>query len=76
MSKEIKIPRQGQTMTEASIEKWLKNEGDFVNQGEEVAEIMTDKVSITIESPASGTLKIKEPEGETIPVHGVIGCIE
>ena len=76
MSEEVKIPRQGQTMTEANIEKWLKNEGDIVTEGEEILEIMTDKVTITVESPASGILKIKEPEGQTIPVHGVVGYIE
>ncbi len=76
MSTEVKIPRQGQTMTEASIEKWLIGEGESVKEGDDLVEIMTDKVTITVESPASGTVKIKEPEGKVIPVHGVIGYIE
>ena len=76
MSIEIKIPRQGQTMTEANLEKWLKQDGERISVGDEILEIMTDKVTITVESPASGTLKIKEPEGQTIPVHGVVGYIE
>ena len=76
MSVEIKIPKQGWTMTEANIEKWLKNDGDQVSEGEDILEIMTDKVTVTVESPSSGILRIKEPEGQTIPVHGVVGYID
>lgn len=76
MQKKIIIPRQGQTMTEANIEKWLKKDGDKVREGEDLLEIMTDKVTVTVASPATGTLKITAVEGETIPVYDTIGYIE
>jgi len=76
MKEEIIIPRQGQTMTEATIVKWLKKDGDSVNEGEEILEIMTDKVTVVVESPKSGILKIIAHEDKTIPVYGVVGYIE
>jgi len=76
MSEKIIIPRQGQTMTEATIEKWLKKDGEKVKEGEELVEIMTDKVTVTVESPKAGILKILVPEDETVPVYGVIGVVE
>ena len=76
MEEEIIIPRQGQTMTEATIQKWFKNDGDKVNEGEELLEIMTDKVSVVIDSPRTGILKITAQEDETIPVYGVIGYVK
>jgi pyruvate/2-oxoglutarate dehydrogenase complex dihydrolipoamide acyltransferase (E2) component len=72
---EIIIPRQGQTMTEATIQKWFKKDGDTVNEDEELLEIMTDKVTVVIDSPATGLLKITAQEDETIPVYGVIGYV-
>jgi pyruvate/2-oxoglutarate dehydrogenase complex dihydrolipoamide acyltransferase (E2) component len=75
MEEKIIIPRQGQTMTEATIQKWLKKDGDRVNEGDELLEIMTDKVTVVVESPMTGTLKITAQEGETIPVYGVIGYV-
>lgn len=75
MEEEIIIPRQGQTMTEATIQKWFKKDGDKVNEGEELLEIMTDKVSVVIDSPKTGILKITAQEDETIPVYGVIGYV-
>jgi len=76
MQEKIIIPRQGQTMTEATIQKWIKKDGDKVNEGDELLEIMTDKVTVVVESPKTGTLKITAQEDETIPVYGVVGYIE
>lgn len=75
MDVEIIIPRQGQTMTEATILKWFKKDGDIVNEDEELLEIMTDKVTVVIDSPATGILKITAQEDETIPVYGVVGYV-
>ncbi len=75
MQEKIIIPRQGQTMTEATIQKWLKKDGDKVNEGDEILEIMTDKVTVVVESPMTGILKITAKEEETIPVYGVVGYI-
>lgn len=76
MQEKIIIPRQGQTMTEATIQKWLKKDGEKVNEGEEILEIMTDKVTVVVESPKSGILKITAQEGETIPVYEQVGYVE
>lgn len=75
MKEDIYLPRMGQTMTEGTVEKWLKKDGDIVEKGEGIAEISTDKVTATIESPESGTLNILVDEGRTVPVGEVIGEI-
>ena len=76
MQEKIIVPRQGQTMTEATIQKWLKQDGDKVTEGEPLLEIMTDKVTVVIESPKTGILKITSKEDETVPVYEQIGYIE
>lgn len=72
MKEEIYLPRMGQTMTEGTIDKWLKKDGDIVIKGEGIVEITTDKVTTTIESPESGMLQIIKEEGKTVPVGEVI----
>jgi pyruvate/2-oxoglutarate dehydrogenase complex dihydrolipoamide acyltransferase (E2) component len=72
MKEEIYLPRMGQTMTEGTIDKWLKKDGDIVAKGEGVVEITTDKVTTAIESPKSGILQILKEEGNTVPVGEVI----
>ena len=75
--REVIMPKKGLTMEAGTIEKWNKKEGDFVTEGEVLLEIMTDKVSMEIESPYSGKLKkIIKKEGEEIPVTEVIAYIE
>lgn len=70
---EITMPKMGFDMTEGTIVRWLKKVGDFVNKGEAVAEIETDKVTIEIESFVSGTLsEIVSPAGSRTAVGGVI----
>ncbi|MCX6015617.1 MAG: dihydrolipoamide acetyltransferase family protein [Chloroflexales bacterium] len=70
---DITMPKMGFDMTEGTIVRWLKKVGDFVNKGEAVAEIETDKVTIEIESFVSGTLsEIISPAGSRTPVGGVI----
>ena len=66
MTKEIVMPKLGLTMTEGTVSKWLKNEGDAVKEGEPLFEVETDKLTNTIEASASGTLlKIAVAEGGT-----------
>ena len=70
---DITMPKMGFDMTEGTIVRWLKKVGDFVNKGEAVAEIETDKVTIEIESFVSGTLsEIVSPAGSRTAVGGVI----
>ncbi len=76
MIREIIIPKLGQTIKEATIEKWLKKEGDKVSKGEVLLEITTDKAALEIESQYDGLLrKILIKEGEKVAVLTVIGFI-
>lgn len=74
---EIKMPRMGESIIEATITKWLKNIGDNISEDEPIAEIATDKVDSEIPSPASGKL-IKQlfKEGDVAAVDSVIAIIE
>ena len=73
MKENTHLPRMGQTMTEGTVVKWLKSDGEIVKKGEEVVEIMTDKVTTAIESPADGILQILIEEDNTVPPGTVIG---
>jgi pyruvate dehydrogenase E2 component (dihydrolipoamide acetyltransferase) len=73
---EVIMPKLGLTMETGRIEKWHKKEGDRVEKGEVLFEVMTDKVTIEVESYDSGTLlKILHEEGEDIPVTEVVAYI-
>ncbi|MCK4377024.1 MAG: 2-oxo acid dehydrogenase subunit E2 [Actinomycetia bacterium] len=70
------MPKLGMTMEKGIVERWLKKEGDYVRKGESLLEIMTDKVTIEVESYHTGYLKkILAEEGEEIPVTEVIAYI-
>jgi pyruvate dehydrogenase E2 component (dihydrolipoamide acetyltransferase) len=73
---EVIMPKLGLTMETGRIEKWHKKEGDKVEKGEVLFEVMTDKVTIEVESYDSGTLlKILRAEGEDVPVTEVVAYI-
>jgi 2-oxoisovalerate dehydrogenase E2 component (dihydrolipoyl transacylase) len=74
---QIKMPQLGESVTEGTVDKWLKQEGDFVKRDEPLVEVVTDKVNAEIPSPFEGKLiKISAGEGETVRVGAVIGQIE
>ena len=73
MKENIHLPRMGQTMTEGSVVKWLKSDGEAVKKGENIVEIMTDKVTTEVESPKDGILQILIEEDNTVPVGTIIG---
>ncbi|HSS60770.1 MAG TPA: dihydrolipoamide acetyltransferase family protein [Candidatus Limnocylindrales bacterium] len=74
---QIKMPQLGESVTEGTVDKWLKREGDFVKRDEPIVEVVTDKVNAEIPSPYEGKLvKIAVPEGETVRVGAVIAQIE
>lgn len=76
MSKEFVMPKLGMTMEEGTITKWLKKEGDKVEKGEPIVEIMTDKVNMEVESPYDGILlKIVAKEGDVVPILQPIAII-
>lgn len=74
---QVTVPKWGLTMENGEIVKWLKNEGDKVEKGEQLVEMMTDKITNYIEVPESGILKrILAKEGESAQVLAVIAEIE
>src|SRR6266516_7465646 len=73
----IKMPQLGESVTEGTVDKWLKHEGDVVKRDEPLVEVVTDKVNAEIPSPFEGKLvKIAVAEGETVRVGAVIAQIE
>jgi 2-oxoglutarate dehydrogenase E2 component (dihydrolipoamide succinyltransferase) len=76
MATEIKVPSLGESITEATVAKWLKRPGEAVAADEPIAELETDKVTLEVPAPASGTLaEILAEEGANVPVGGVLGRI-
>jgi 2-oxoglutarate dehydrogenase E2 component (dihydrolipoamide succinyltransferase) len=74
---EMVMPKMGESIMEGTILKWLKNEGDFINEDESVLEVATDKVDTEIPSTHNGKLiKILATEGKTIQVGKAIAIIE
>src|SRR5437016_5770937 len=76
MPTEITMPQLSDTMTEGTVVKWLKREGDTVKEGEIIAEVETDKATMEWESTESGTLAaIVAPEGSKVAVGKAIAVI-
>ena len=74
---ELKIPAVGESVQEVQIGRWLKKEGDAVEEDQSVVELETDKASLEVPAPRSGVLeKILKKEGETVSVGEVIGYIQ
>ena len=76
MATEIRVPTLGESVTEATIARWLKKEGETVAVDEPVVELETDKVSVEVPAPAAGVLsEIAVKEGETVEVGALLGAI-
>jgi 2-oxoglutarate dehydrogenase E2 component (dihydrolipoamide succinyltransferase) len=76
MAKDLVVPILGESVTEATVSKWLKKVGDAVKADEPVVELETDKVSVAVPSPESGVLsEIKIQEGTTVKVGAILGSI-
>ena len=76
MSDKILVPALGESITEATVAKWLKTEGEEVSVDESLVELETDKVNIEVPSPASGILsKINMGNGSTVEVGAILGEI-
>ena len=76
MAHKIIMPKQGLQMTEGTITSWLKKEGETVKEGEPLFEMETDKLTITIDATAGGTLlKIVHPEWDVVPITEVIAYV-
>tara|TARA_B100000902_G_scaffold372739_1_gene400008 strand:- start:3949 stop:5247 length:1299 start_codon:yes stop_codon:yes gene_type:complete len=76
MSEKILVPVLGESITEATVSKWLKNEGDTVEVDEPIVELETDKVNLEVPSPVNGVLsKINSKDGTVVEVGAVLGAI-
>ena len=76
MSEKILVPVLGESITEATVSKWLKNEGDSVEADEPIVELETDKVNLEVPSPISGVLsKISSKDGLVVEVGALLGTI-
>ncbi|TND08218.1 MAG: 2-oxoglutarate dehydrogenase E2 component (dihydrolipoamide succinyltransferase) [Bacteroidetes bacterium] len=73
---ELKVPSPGESITEVTIARWLKKDGDYVEKDEELAEIESDKATLTINAEDSGAIKILAPDGTTVKVGEVICKID
>ena len=73
----LTLPEVGETVTEGTIERWLKQPGDKVKKYEPIVEVDTDKVLVELPSPVNGTLKeILAPEGSTVPIGADLAIID
>ncbi len=77
MSNQIVVPSLGESVTEATVSKWLKQVGEDVDTDEPLVELETDKVNVEVPSPLSGTLSsIKVKEGDTVEVGALLGIVK
>ena len=76
MNEKILVPALGESITEATVAKWLKKEGDTVEADEAIVELETDKVNLEVPSPIDGVLfEINSKDGETVEVGALLGSI-
>ena len=76
MSEKILVPVLGESITEATVSKWLKNKGELVSADESIVELETDKVNLEVPAPASGILsEVNSKEGSTVEVGAILGVI-
>ena len=74
---DLKMPEMGEGVTEGTIAAWLKHPGDSVQQGEIIAEFMTEKVNVEFPSPAAGKLvEVLHDEGDVVKKDQVIARLE
>ena len=77
MAEEIRVPTLGESVTEATIARWMKNPGDAVAADEPLVELETDKVTLEVPSPASGVLgEALVKEGDVVEVDALLGTVE
>jgi 2-oxoglutarate dehydrogenase E2 component (dihydrolipoamide succinyltransferase) len=76
MSKEIKVPAVGESITEVTVGQWFKKDGDQVQMDEVLCELESDKATFELPAESAGTLRIKAQEGDTLEIGAVICVIE
>ncbi|HEY8949785.1 MAG TPA: 2-oxoglutarate dehydrogenase complex dihydrolipoyllysine-residue succinyltransferase [Rhizomicrobium sp.] len=76
MSIEIKVPAMGESVTEATVARWFKKEGEAVKRDEPILELETDKVTVEVPAPADGAIEsISVQAGSTVQVGAILGAI-
>ncbi len=73
---EVKVPSVGESVTSGVISAWHKKSGDFVNEGEPLFALETDKVSTDIVAEKSGVLDTRVPEGQEVKIGEVVAAID
>lgn len=73
---EVKVPSPGESISEVDIASWVVSEGDYVNIDDVIAEIDSDKATLELTAPASGTIHFKAEEGDTVSVGDVVAEID
>ncbi|MBR9859304.1 2-oxoglutarate dehydrogenase complex dihydrolipoyllysine-residue succinyltransferase [bacterium] len=76
MALELKIPSVGESVTQVTIAQWLKEDGEYVEMDEAVAELESDKATVELNAEAGGTLKILVEEGEDVEIGAVVATID
>ena len=77
MTEKITVPTLGESVSEATVSKWLKSTGEKVSVDEPLVELETDKVNVEVPSPVSGYLgSIAAQEGETVNVGSLLGTVD
>jgi 2-oxoglutarate dehydrogenase E2 component (dihydrolipoamide succinyltransferase) len=76
MSIEMKIPAVGESITEVTLSKWIKNNGDYVQMDEIIAELESDKATFELTAEKAGVLITKASEGDTIAIGSVVCAID
>ena len=76
MDEKILVPALGESITEATVSKWLKNQGDSVKTDEPIVELETDKVNLEVPSPIDGVLSnINSKNGDIVQIGALLGLI-
>src|ERR1700677_161208 len=76
MTVQIKVPAMGESVTEATVARWFKKEGDAVTRDEPLVELETDKVTVEVPAPADGSIEsIAVQSGATVQVGAILGAI-
>ncbi len=76
MSEKVLVPTLGESITEATVSKWMKNKGDTVSADEGIVELETDKVNLEVPAPVSGILtEVNSKDGDTVEVGAILGVI-
>lgn len=76
MALDIKIPPVGESISEVTLSRWIKNNGDYVEMDEVIAELESDKATFELTAEKAGVLRTKAAEGDTVPVGAVVCSID